>query len=293
MENGGIPSPELVLAKRIQQFRQRCGLTQQGLCYKAHLSYSTLAKIERGAIKAPSIFTIIGIAEALGVSIDELVGIKLVRPSRAHVQTDRNLKTSKDGIKFVFFDVNGCLVRFYQKAFLMISSEQGIPAERVEAVYWNYSEKINKGIFSMDQFNAHFAKKLGIDVIDWSKYFLEAVSEVPGMEDLLRIVIQNYRIGLFTNIMPGILEELIKLKKVPDLDYDAIVDSSKTGFIKPEKKAFDFAKQISHVSSRDILLVDDTKPNLIAAERQGWHTLLFDYMHPSESIARVKKILNL
>src|SRR5690554_1245969 len=50
------------LGKRLQLARQSAGLTQQALCHKAELSYSTLTKIERGAIKAPSIFTIQNIA---------------------------------------------------------------------------------------------------------------------------------------------------------------------------------------------------------------------------------------
>jgi transcriptional regulator with XRE-family HTH domain len=49
---------EKALGKRLQEARQKAGLTQQQMCHKAGLSYSTLAKIERGAIKAPSIFTV-------------------------------------------------------------------------------------------------------------------------------------------------------------------------------------------------------------------------------------------
>ena len=116
MENGGVSNPELILGKRIQNFRREGGLTQQGLCYKAHLSYSTLAKIERGAIKSPSIFTIMSIAEALNITVDELVGLKISSPIKS--RNARNLKKTKDGISFVYFDVNGCLLRFYQKAFL-------------------------------------------------------------------------------------------------------------------------------------------------------------------------------
>ena len=40
------------LGHRLQQARQAAGLTQQALCQKAGLSYSTLTKIERGAIKS-------------------------------------------------------------------------------------------------------------------------------------------------------------------------------------------------------------------------------------------------
>lgn len=67
---------EVGLGKQLQSIRTKAGLTQQALCQLANISYSTLAKIERGAIKSPSIFTIQSIAEALGVSMDQLLGLQ-------------------------------------------------------------------------------------------------------------------------------------------------------------------------------------------------------------------------
>ena len=65
---------EVGLGKLLQGARKKAGLTQQELCQKAGLSYSTLAKIERGAIKAPSIFTIQSIAGALNTNLNDLMG---------------------------------------------------------------------------------------------------------------------------------------------------------------------------------------------------------------------------
>src|ERR1700746_2606347 len=96
---------EKSLGKRLQVARQAAGLTQQQLCQKANLSFSTLTKIERGAIKAPSIFTVQAIAGALGSSLDVLVGSG-GRP----VTPNRTLQQTKSGVRFVYFDVNGCLV---------------------------------------------------------------------------------------------------------------------------------------------------------------------------------------
>src|SRR4029077_19182097 len=97
---------EKTLGKRLQLARKKAGLTQQELCHKAGLSYSTLAKIERGAIKSPSIFTIQSIATALGLSLSDLMG----EPGK---HSGLAKKTSKSGVRFVYFDINGCLVRFF------------------------------------------------------------------------------------------------------------------------------------------------------------------------------------
>src|SRR5882757_7238066 len=105
------------LGRRLQEARATAGLTQQSLCQKAELSYSTLTKIERGAIKAPSIFTIQSIAGALGLGLDELMGAPMAVPvPKAH---------SQSGVTFVYFDINGCLVRFFHRAFSRLSEVTG------------------------------------------------------------------------------------------------------------------------------------------------------------------------
>src|SRR3954463_8581383 len=105
---------EKELGKRLQLARKRAGLTQQELCQKAGLSYSTLAKIERGAIRSPSVFTVAAIAEATGVSLETLLDLK--NSSKTPAPADAK-KRSKNGVSFVYFDVNGTLVRFYHRAF--------------------------------------------------------------------------------------------------------------------------------------------------------------------------------
>jgi transcriptional regulator with XRE-family HTH domain len=67
---------EKTLGSRLQLARRRAGLTQQELCQKAGLSYSTLAKIERGAIKSPSVFTVAAIAGATNTSIEDLLNLQ-------------------------------------------------------------------------------------------------------------------------------------------------------------------------------------------------------------------------
>jgi len=63
-----------MLAKRIKSYRKKCKWSQQKLAEKAGLSYNTITKIEQGAAKEPTIQTMIKIADAFGITLDELVG---------------------------------------------------------------------------------------------------------------------------------------------------------------------------------------------------------------------------
>ncbi len=63
----------MTIGGKIQKLRKEMGLTQEELAKKADLSYTTLIKIESDQVKNPTIKTIRKIAEALEVSLDNLV----------------------------------------------------------------------------------------------------------------------------------------------------------------------------------------------------------------------------
>jgi DNA-binding XRE family transcriptional regulator len=65
-----------IVASNIKKYRQKSGLSQDQLALKAGIPYSTFLKIESAYTPNPSIQTVMSIAEALDVSIDELVGRK-------------------------------------------------------------------------------------------------------------------------------------------------------------------------------------------------------------------------
>ena len=64
------------LSKRIKELRKKYKITQDRLAKKADIPFSTLAKIEAGYTPNPSMETLIRIADAFGVGVDELLGRK-------------------------------------------------------------------------------------------------------------------------------------------------------------------------------------------------------------------------
>lgn len=271
---------EVGLGKRLQSARKAAGLTQQQLCQKAGLSYSTLAKIERGAIKSPSIFTIQSIAEALGLSLNQLMG-----ESSATTK-----KRSKSGVRFVYFDINGCLVRSFQRSFSRMAEDSGTPVDVVETAFWRYNDQVCRGQMSLDDFNQALAEKFGT-MVDFANYYLEAVEPIPETQELLRWAAESYRVGLLTNIMPGLIDALFERKILPDIAFDAIIDSSKVGAVKPEDKIYEIAQDWASTAPEEILFVDDSHSNLVPAINRGWHAMWFDDFQPEESVARIRQAL--
>jgi FMN phosphatase YigB (HAD superfamily)/DNA-binding XRE family transcriptional regulator len=273
------------LGKRLQAARQAAGLTQQKLCQQANLSFSTLTKIERGAIKSPSIFTIQSIAGALGVSLDELIG------QTGPVNSNRELHKTKSGASFIYFDVNGCLVHFFQRAFAKLAQDTGASPDTVETAFWHYNDEVCRGTMSISDFNAKLAERLEVGEVKWQDYYLDTVEPILQMQELLQWAAERYKVGLLTNIMPGFLSAMRRANQLPSIHYDAIIDSSEVAAIKPETKMYEIAQERAGCPPSEILLIDDSRANLTAAERLGWHVLWFDDARPEESAARARETL--
>lgn len=65
-----------ILSKNLKEARLAKGMTQYTLAKKADITIATLSNIEAGASDNPTIKTLIAIADALDVSVDEIIGRK-------------------------------------------------------------------------------------------------------------------------------------------------------------------------------------------------------------------------
>jgi transcriptional regulator with XRE-family HTH domain len=63
-----------MLAKRVKEFRQQKGWSQQKLAEKTGLSFNTITKIEQGIGDSPTLKTLLKLSDVLEVSLDKLVG---------------------------------------------------------------------------------------------------------------------------------------------------------------------------------------------------------------------------
>jgi len=59
--------------KNLKGYRNKKGWSQEKLAREASVSYQAVIKIERGYTKSPRLDTLLKIAKALGISLNELV----------------------------------------------------------------------------------------------------------------------------------------------------------------------------------------------------------------------------
>jgi transcriptional regulator with XRE-family HTH domain len=79
------PQTAKQIGQRVRRFREERGLTLSALASTAELSKSYVSAIENGETPRPSGQTLYAIAEALGVTMSDLLGRRLL----SEVETDR------------------------------------------------------------------------------------------------------------------------------------------------------------------------------------------------------------
>ena len=295
---GTLENP-LTLGKAVAAARKRFGMTQQELCKKTGVAYSTLTKIERGAIKKPNVFTILQIAQATNLKIEELLqGSKLkssvLNPYMAVRATNGNVsatnKISQTGIKFVYFDLHQVLVNSGGGMLPFLAAFTNQPLVKVENLFLRFDRDLCLGRISGEEFNQIISEELGKPDLKQLDFYVRYVEADVKMQEVFRWVSQNYQVGLLTNAFPGNVSSLFRHKIIPD-NFDAIVDSSAIGKIKPEKEIYEYAQALAKVSPEQILLIDDRMINIVGAQACGWQGLWVNDESKTEIMDRLQEIL--
>ena len=68
-----MSNPESTIGRNVRKYRKKLGISQDILSKRANLAFHTVAKIEAGSTPNPTIDTVKKLADALGVSLDDLM----------------------------------------------------------------------------------------------------------------------------------------------------------------------------------------------------------------------------
>ncbi len=71
-----MQSSKKMIGKQLKELRRNKGWSQQRLAGESGLSFNTITRIEQGIGDSPTLKTLIKLADALGVGLDELAGRK-------------------------------------------------------------------------------------------------------------------------------------------------------------------------------------------------------------------------
>lgn len=181
-------------------------------------------------------------------------------------------------IKFVYFDVGGVAILDFSgtNKWEELLNEFGITEEFWEKHYGN----INIGKISKES------------PISYSKLlegFVSRFEKNPSIWPVILAIKKCCRIGLLTNMYPGMFESIKNHGLLPEIDWDVVVDSSVEKVAKPDRRFFEIAQEKAGVGGDHILFVENSPGHVEAAKTFGWQTFLYDPASPVESSKNLKQ----
>ncbi len=138
----------------------------------------------------------------------------------------------------------------------------------------------NLGMISLVYFDVG-----GVVTEDYSlmEGFLKRFKVNPPLWSAIHAIKKSTSVGLLTNMYPGLLDAIKNRQLIPEISWDAEVDSSVVGYQKPDEEIYEIAERKAGVSPAEILFVENTEIHIEAAKQRGWQTFLYDPGNPEKS----------
>ncbi len=177
--------------------------------------------------------------------------------------------------------------------------EMGIPESRwseFDTLYDEYDTKICLGVHEdtlLPTFSHHFDLHLPPG-FSMREYFLDHFDQNQALWSIAAQVNKTKRIGLLTDMYPGMLSELYSRKLIPpENTWEVVVDSSLIGYRKPMPEIYRIAEKRAGVPANEILFIDNRQKNLAPAKVRGWQTFFYDSRNYEKSTRDLAKFLGL
>lgn len=190
-------------------------------------------------------------------------------------------------IKAVLWDFGGVILSSPFEAFNRYETERGLPADFLRSVNThdpdaNAWARLERSELTHEEFDEAFAeesKRLGHEIRGADVLALLAGEVRPQMVDALDAVkTAGYQIACLTNNVTkkGALDptanERADVRPIM-ARFDAVVESSKVGYRKPEPKFYETACELLGVQPTECVYLDDLGINLKPAKAMGMQTI--------------------
>lgn len=201
-------------------------------------------------------------------------------------------------ISFVFLDIGGVVVKDFSKTnkWDELKKKWGVTPEMDRAVddFWDtYEPQIHKGLINMADLIPVMNEKFNLNLRPDRDLLADFVNDFEKNNEIDRVLAflkGRTRVGLLTNMYPGMLEGIKERGLLPSFDWDLVINSSLEHTQKPEPRIYEIAEQRCGVSGEQIFFADNRSDNIEAARERGWQTYLYN---PADDIVSCAELINL
>ena len=201
-------------------------------------------------------------------------------------------------ISFVYFDVGGVVIDdFYgNNRWSELKQELGINAANqaaFEKIWARYALElcIDRDVETLLPI---LSKELGLQFPkDYSLLngFVSRFYANPGIAPVIVGLKRKTKIGLLTDMYPGMFTAIERKGILPDIKWDVTVDSSIELLQKPDRKLFKLAEVKAGAPTEEILFIDNGPEHVKEAQAFGWQTFLYDSSNHPAATQQLNKFL--
>lgn len=186
-------------------------------------------------------------------------------------------------ISFIYFDVGGVVIDDFSgnDKWDQLKQELGVTA-RSEAAFeslWDeYAPRLNIDL-DAETLLETLKKELGLrlppgyTLLDG---FVKRFDANPLIWPILKKLHQRTKMGLITNMYPGMLAAVERRGILPAIEWQVVLDSSVERLQKPDPKLFELAEKRAGATGQQILFIDNSPAYIEAARTFGWQAYRYD-----------------
>ncbi len=146
-----------------------------------------------------------------------------------------------DNIKFIYLDIGGVVVFDFSKTNNWIEMTEALGVnefnrKKFDNIFSEFEPKICVNKKTLGEFIDTVNNELKLNISkDYSMLddFVNRFESNPSINPILVRLSKNYKLGLLTNMYPGMLDKIRARKILPEVKWDIIIDSSVVGCMKP------------------------------------------------------------
>jgi len=202
-------------------------------------------------------------------------------------------------IKFIYFDVGGVVVDDFSgndgwKQFRMdLGVTPDMDSEFME-LFYRYEDEVLIGR-EVETLLPILREKFKLNIDDNYSLldgFLRHFSANKYIWPIINQAEKKSRIGLLTNMYPGMLTAMDKKGILPKNNWQVIVDSTIEMLKKPDVKLFELAEKKAGLTGDEILFIDNTVGHTEAAKVYGWNVYHYESSNHQESCQKLEQFLS-
>lgn len=202
-------------------------------------------------------------------------------------------------ISFVYFDVGGVAIQDFSDSpkWDQMMIDMGLDKfdrAQVDKIYNTYETEVCLGKKHIDTLVPIYIREFNLPLdpkFSMQTYFVDHFNPNLELWPIINEIHETKKIGLLTDIYPGMLDAIFAKKLLPSVQWDQIIDSSVEGVKKPMPEIYQLATIRAGTPPTEILFIDNRQKNLDGAKRAGWQTYWYDSSDYAKSNLKLEQFL--